>query len=191
VEPVFFRSAAEFRRWLARNHARAAEILVGFHKKSAANRGITYAEALDEALCFGWIDGVRRGAGEGAYTIRFTPRRARSIWSAVNTRRAAQLTEAGRMAPAGERAFQQRDEARTRRYSYERETCAFADAYLRDFKANRDAWLFFSAQPPYYRRVACWYVMSARKEETRQRRLRQLIEDSARGRRLGLVSRPS
>jgi uncharacterized protein YdeI (YjbR/CyaY-like superfamily) len=191
VEPAFFRSAAEFRRWLSKNHSDAREILVGFHKKQAAEKGITYPEALDEALCFGWIDGIRRSAGDSAYTIRFSPRKNRSIWSAVNIRRAKALEQLGRMAPAGLAAFRQRDEARAQLYSYERGTCALDETSVREFQARPEAWAFFAAQPPSYRRVACWYVMSAKKEETRRRRLLRLIDDSARGQRVGLVTRPA
>ena len=185
--PVFFRGAADFRRWLHKHHDRAPEVFVGFYKKDSGKKGITYREALDEALCFGWIDGVRRRVDESSYTNRFSPRTKRSIWSAVNIERVGELRKLGRMAAPGERAFEGRDEARAKQYSYERETCELAPAYQKRFKQQPDAWTFFQAQPPYYRRVASWYVMGAKKEETRLRRLERLIADSKKARRIGML----
>jgi uncharacterized protein YdeI (YjbR/CyaY-like superfamily) len=184
--PVFFRSAAEFRRWLQKNHDVATEVFVGFYKKDSGKKGITYREALDEALCFGWIDGVRRRVDDHSYTNRFSPRTKRSIWSAVNIERVHELIAAGRMAPPGKRAFEGRDETRAKLYSYERETCELAPEYQKQFRARGKAWAFFERQPPGYRRLAAWYVMSAKKEETRQRRLARLIADSEKSVRIGL-----
>jgi uncharacterized protein YdeI (YjbR/CyaY-like superfamily) len=188
VDVRFFRSAAGFRKWLERHHARASEVWIGFYRKDSGRTGISYAEAVDEALCFGWIDGVRRKVDAESYTNRFTPRKPRSNWSAVNIRRVQALTAAGRMAAAGTTAFETRDPRRTQRYSFEQRPQDLPAAYARRVKSVPGAWAFFSSQPPFYRRVATWWVVSAVKEETRQRRLEALIEASADGRRIGLVT---
>jgi uncharacterized protein YdeI (YjbR/CyaY-like superfamily) len=188
LAPRFFRSVAEFRRWLEANHARQPELLVGFYKKDSGRGGLTYAEALDEALCFGWIDGVRKSLGQDGYTIRFTPRRARSIWSQVNLRHMKRLLAAGRVRPPGRVAYEQRDEARTRRYAFERDAVAFDPAQRKAFASNRRAWAFFQAQPPSYRKTVTWWVVQARKEETQQRRLEALIACCARGERVPLLA---
>ncbi|MGH9308875.1 MAG: YdeI/OmpD-associated family protein [Vicinamibacterales bacterium] len=184
ADPVFFKSAAAFRRWLQKNHDRALEVVVGFYRKDSGKKGISYPEALDEALCFGWIDGVRRRHDEESYVNRFSPRKKRSLWSAVNVRRAGELIAAGRMAAPGLKAFEARDAERSRQYSYERETCELPPAYVRELRKARRAWAFFKAQSPYYRRMASWFVMSAKTEETRQRRLARVIADSAKGQRI-------
>ena len=186
--PTFFVSPDAFRRWLERHHASASELWVGFYKIGSGRGGLTYREALDEALCFGWIDGVRRRLDDRAFVQRFTPRKATSYWSAVNTKRAHELTRAGRMHAAGLDAFARRDAAATTRYSFERAAAALAPADTKRFRANRRAWAFFQAQPPGYRRIAVHWVVSAKKPETRQRRLDTLIADSAAGRRIGLVT---
>jgi uncharacterized protein YdeI (YjbR/CyaY-like superfamily) len=185
VRPTFFKTASEFRRWLEKHHASATELWMGFYRKASGKAAITYHEALDEALCFGWIDGVRRRLDDEAYVQRFTPRTARSYWSAVNIRRVEGLIAAGRMHPAGLAAFERRDAAKAERYSFERKNAAFDAALEKKFRANRKAWAFFESQPPGYRRVATHWVASAKKEETRQRRLETLIKESAAGRRLG------
>ena len=185
---LFCKSAAAFRAWLARHHASAPEVWIGFYKKDSGRKGITYSEALDEALCFGWIDGVRKRVDAISYTNRFSPRTARSIWSAVNVRRVDALTKAGRMDPAGLQVFRNRDVARSKLYSYERDTCELDSALVRRFRSNVEAWEFFESQSPSYRRTVTWWIMSAKKEDTRWRRLDVLIADSAKGRRLGLVS---
>ena len=200
MKPTFFESGAAFRRWLERHHASATELLLGFYatelllgfyKKGAPKSGISYREALDEALCFGWIDGVRKSIDEHAWTIRFTPRKARSIWSVVNIKRTHELIAAGVMHPAGAAAFEQRDEKRSQLYSYEARTRPLGAPYERVFRANARAWRFFEAQPPSYQRAANWYVMSAKQEATRQRRLATVIACSARGEWLpGMISRP-
>jgi uncharacterized protein YdeI (YjbR/CyaY-like superfamily) len=187
-DPVFFRSAAEFRRWLQKNHDKASEIFVGFYKKDSGAKGITYSEALDEALCFGWIDGVRRRVDERSFTNRFSPRTKRSNWSAINIKRMGELLEAGRVASPGKQAFESRDVERAKQYSYERATCELPPAYKKIVRARPAAWKFLEAQSPYYRRLACWYVMSAKKEETRLARLRTLIDTCASGRRLEPMS---
>ena len=189
MKPTFFDSAAAFRAWLAKHHGSETELLVGFRKK-ADGRGITYPEALDEALAYGWIDGVRRSLGEEGYTIRFTPRRPGSIWSQVNIRHVERLIKDGRMQPPGLRAFEGRDEQKARQYSYERETAKFDRALEKKLRANRKAAAFFDAQPPGYRKITAFWVMEAKKEETRARRMAELIETSAAGRRIDLL-RPS
>lgn len=187
MTPKFFATPRDLRRWLSANHARVREQWVGFHKLASGNPSVTYHEALDEALAFGWIDGIRKSLDRSSYVIRFTPRRPRSIWSAVNIARVKALIAKGRMARAGLAAFNGRDKAKTNRYSFEQRACAFAADQMRTFKANAAAWRFFVAQPPGYRRLATWWVISAKKEQTRARRLATLIADSAAGRRLGLV----
>lgn len=189
--PVFFETAAELRRWLEKNHATETELFIGFLKKTPGRSSLTYFEALDEALCFGWIDGVRRSLDAERWCQRFTPRKAKSVWSFVNVRKAEALVAAGRMAPAGLEAFEAREEKRTGLYSFEQgKAPTLGRAELRVFRARPKAWAFFQAQPPGYKRTATFWVVSAKKPETKHRRLRQLIEDSAKGRRLGMLSRP-
>ena len=187
MTPRFFRNQAAFRRWLEKNHASSRELWVGMHKVSSGKGGLTYPEALEEALCFGWIDGVRRRVDEYSFVQRFTPRTPKSYWSAVNTRRALELTAAGRMHSSGLAAFERRDKA-PGRYSFERRTAAFDPAAEKRFRANRAAWRFFTSQAPWYQRVAIHYVTSAKREDTRARRLERLIQDSAAARRIGLVT---
>jgi len=184
LEVTFVASAAEFRRWLKANHARAAEHRIGFYKKASGRAGISYAEALDEALCFGWIDGVRKNIDAVSYSIRFSPRKPKSIWSQVNLRRVSELTILGSMQPSGLAAFAARDEKRVYSYSYEERERALDAAYEEKFRANAKAWEFYTAQPSSYRRPVNWWVMSAKKEETRWRRLAKVMEHSENGRRL-------
>src|SRR5262249_55031350 len=155
---------------LEKHHEIADELLVGFFKVDSGKPSITWPQSVDEALCFGWIDGVRRNAGPDAYTIRFTPRRARSIWSAVNIKRATELLAEGRMSAKGRAAFEARSEARSRVYSYEQTNHDFTPDYEKRFRTAKDAWAFFQRQAPWYRRVAARFVMAAKKEETRERR---------------------
>jgi uncharacterized protein YdeI (YjbR/CyaY-like superfamily) len=191
TEPTFFRSAAAFRSWLVKNHNLAHELLVGFYRADSGRGGLTYLEALDEALCFGWIDGLRKRYDTGSYTVRFSPRIAGSIWSMVNTRRMKELIEQGRGHAAGLGVFQQRDEKKSMLYSYEVGKCKLGPAFKKQFRANATAWQFYQAQAPWYRRTSCYWVMSAKKEETRKRRLEILIQDSAAGRRIKpLTSNP-
>jgi uncharacterized protein YdeI (YjbR/CyaY-like superfamily) len=191
AKPRFFRSPAEFRTWLEKNHDRESELLVGFYKKSSGKRGITYEEALDEALCFGWIDGVRRSVDDERSTIRFTPRRQKSNWSLKNIRRVNELTELGRMAPSGIAAFDRRDPSEASTYSFEQANPAFGEDLEKRFRRNRKAWRFWEAQPPGYRKAATWWVVSAKREETRIRRLDSLVEHCASGRRLPQLTTPS
>ena len=178
--PRAFRTPAAFRAWLESNHRTAPELVLRLHKVAFADRGITYGHALDEALCFGWIDGVRRGLDAESFSVRFTPRKPRSIWSRVNVAHVERLTRAGRMAEAGLAAFAARTEARTGIYSFERAAVEFAPEYVRRFRANRPAWAYWQAQPPGYRRLNVFRVMSAKRPETQQRRLDTLISCSAR-----------
>jgi uncharacterized protein YdeI (YjbR/CyaY-like superfamily) len=184
----FFSTQSLFRQWLAKNHARSAELWVGFHKKNSGKKSISYAEALDEALCFGWIDGVRKSVDESSYTIRFTPRKSKSIWSRVNTKRAEELSKLGRMKPSGREAFALRDPQRSGIYSFETAARKLAEVYETKFRAKKRAWEYFQNQPPGYRKLATFWVMSAKKDETRLRRLEQLISDSAEARRLGIIA---
>jgi len=190
MEILYFESSRGFRRWLQAGQRLVREIWVGFYKRTSGQPSITYAEAVEEALCFGWIDGVRRSVNKDAYTVRFTPRKARSQWSAVNLRRAEQLISSGRMRPAGLKAFAgAKDQRRT--YSYEqRRQAALDSASERHFRRNRQAWAFLQAQPPWYRRTTIFWVISAKREDTRKKRLETLIADSERGRLVKPLRRP-
>jgi uncharacterized protein YdeI (YjbR/CyaY-like superfamily) len=183
LTPTFFATPQEFRAWLEDNHETATELLVGFHKKGSGKPSITWPESVEEALCFGWIDGVRRSLDHESYTIRFSPRKPNSTWSRVNLEKVEELTRRERMRPAGLRVYEERREAKTGVYSYEqREAAELPAEYEERLRANRAAWDFWTARPPSYRRAAVWWVVSAKKEETRERRLARLIEDSASGR---------
>jgi len=186
---LYFESPLAFRRWLEKHHESATELLVGFHKSHTGRPTLTWPESVDEALCFGWIDGVRRSVDDERYTIRFTPRRRSSIWSLVNVRRVAVLTDEGRMRPAGHRAFEARRDDRTGIYSAEQRHVELGAAETRRFKANKAAWRFFQSQPPGYRKTAIHWVTTAKKAETQARRLDTLIADSAGGLRIGLLRR--
>jgi len=179
--PTAFATPAAFRAWLTRHHARRTELLVRCFKVHVATRGITYVQALDEALCFGWIDGVRRSIDAASFSVRFTPRRAKSYWSAVNIRKAKSLIAAGRMAPPGLAAFEGRHKAPVRKYSFESKPENFAPAYLERIRANPRASAYFDSRPPGYIRTHAFWVMSAANEATRLRRLETLIESWARG----------
>ena len=190
MEPVFFASPEDFRAWLEQHHASASELLVGFYKKDSGRPSITWPESVDEALCFGWIDGVRRRIDDTSYSIRFTPRRPRSTWSAVNIKRVGELTEQGRMRPAGLAAFAQRAEENSAIYAYEQRGAAQLDpAEDQLFRDSGPAWEFFQAQPASYRKTAIWWVISAKQAATRQKRLATLIDDSAAGRTIRPLTR--
>jgi uncharacterized protein YdeI (YjbR/CyaY-like superfamily) len=184
----FFKTPSDFRKWLATNHAKFNELWVGFYKKNSGKPSITWPESVDEALCFGWIDGLRKNVDEASYMIRFTPRRPGSIWSAVNIRNAERLIKEGRMQPAGLKAYRTRKANRSGIYAYEQRSPELVEPYLGKLKRNRKAWEFFQAQPPGYRKTINWWIVSAKKEETRLKRLEQLIEESAAGRRIGLLT---
>ena len=183
MEPIFFATPDEFRAWLQEHHATESEVLVGFHKKGSGRPSITWPQSVDQALCVGWIDGVRRRIDDASYSIRFTPRKARSTWSAINVRRVAELAADGLVHPAGIAAFERRSDDKTAIYSYEQREAAQLDAEQeRRFRANARAWDWFQAQAPSYRRTATYWVASAKRQETRERRLERLISDSAAGR---------
>lgn len=187
MPPVHFKSAADFRAWLEAHHATESEIVVVMYKKDSGRGGITYAEALDEALCFGWIDGLKRGRDDESYTQRFTPRRPRSIWSTVNLRHIDRLTKAGRMHAAGIAAFKARDPKRTGLYSFENRPERFPPDLEQAFRRRAGAWKFFNAQPPGYRRTLIWWVISAKQTATQERRLARLMAESGAGRRIDLA----
>jgi uncharacterized protein YdeI (YjbR/CyaY-like superfamily) len=171
----FFKDAIAFRQWLAAHHQHETELLVGFHKRDSGKASMTWPESVDEALCVGWIDGVRKSLDELSYTIRFTPRKATSTWSAVNIKRVQVLTEQGRMLPAGLAAFAARQEKKSVVYAYEQVEAVLAPEYLALLNKNKAASTFFAAQAPWYRKKASWWVMSAKKEDTQLRRLEKLI----------------
>lgn len=182
-----FPGAQAFRTWLKKNHGKHKELIVGFHRIGTGKKSITYPEALDEALCHGWIDGVRKSVAPGVYTIRFTPRRPKSNWSIVNIRRVRELIKLRRMTTHGLQVFEARDERRAERYSYERKSSKLNRVQEKQFRANPKAWEYFKSQAPWYQRVTTWRVISAAKPETRERRLSELIRDSAAGRRIGML----
>ena len=186
MDPTFFATPADFRAWLAAHHATADELWVGFYKKGSGRPSITWPESVDEALCYGWIDGLRRQLDDERYVIRFTPRRAGSIWSEVNRRRAAELIAAGRMQPTGLAAYEARDDDKSRLYSYEARHQPLDPAYEAEFRTDAAAWAYWEAQPPHYRHGATHWVMSAKREETRRKRLATLIADSAASQRIAL-----
>ena len=184
AEPTFFASEADFRRWLEGHHLGAAELLVGFWKKGSGRPSIDWPQARDQALCFGWIDGVRKSLGADSYTIRFTPRRRGSIWSRVNIARFEALRAEGRMTEAGVRAYEDY-QGRRNVYAYENEQKELSGEEVEQFRLNRAAWADWEKRPPGYRKVILHWVTSAKKPETRMRRLATLIEDSAAGRKVG------
>lgn len=187
-EVVWFETPAAWRAWLEEHHATASEIWVGLRKKHVAT-GIVYHEALDEALCYGWIDGITHTVDADGYTIRFTPRTRKSIWSAVNLKRIAELIGEGRVHESGLREYDGRDPSRAGLYSFEQDEIAFPHDFLARFQANAAAWTWFQSRPPGYRRQATWWVIGAKRPETRDRRLATLIDDSANQRRLRQFAR--
>jgi len=189
MEPTFFASPADLRTWFERHHAASSELVVGLHRKGSGRPSITWPEAVDEALCVGWIDGVRRRLDETSYTIRFTPRRPRSIWSAVNIDRVNVLVNEGRMRPAGLAAFERRQEERSRVYSYERPPAELEPLQAARLEASGEAYAYFTSQPPWYRRAALGWVTGAKREATRDRRLDELIASSAAGRTIRHLTR--
>jgi uncharacterized protein YdeI (YjbR/CyaY-like superfamily) len=184
VKALYFRDAAEFRRWLAAHHATERELLVGFYKKASGTPGISYKDAVDEALCFGWIDGINKKVDEARYTHRFTPRKAGSTWSLINAKRVKELIAARRMAKPGLEAWARRDPKKTGIYSFENRPAAFDAVLAGAFKKQAAAWTFFRAQPPGYQRLLTYWVMSAKQQATRERRLAALVKSSAEGQRI-------
>jgi uncharacterized protein YdeI (YjbR/CyaY-like superfamily) len=182
MDALFFAAPADFRAWLDAHHATAGELWVGFYKKGTGRPSLTWPESVDQALCYGWIDGLRKRIDDESYVIRFTPRRPGSIWSEVNTRRAAELIDQRLMQPAGLAAYEARDQDKTKLYSYEARHQPLEPIYEAEFRADAAAWTYWEAQPAHYRRGTTHWVMSAKREETRRKRLATLIADSAAGR---------
>ncbi len=192
MKPLFFASPSELRNWFEKLHETTQELWVGFYKTSSGKPSVTWPEAVDQALCFGWIDGVRKGIDDLSYTIRFTPRRPHSNWSSVNVKRVGELIKLGLMQPAGLKTFQERDQNKSGVYSYEqRKNSQLDPAYENQLRANKKAWEFFQSRPPSYQQPAIWWVMSARQEETRLKRLAILIECSEQGRTVPPLTRPT
>ena len=185
MKPTFFADAAAFRHWLDQHAESAAELLVGFHKVATGEPCMSWSESVDEALCFGWIDGVRKRIDEATYTIRFTPRKATSIWSAINIAKVAKLQAEGRMRPPGMQAFEKRSAAKSAIYAYEQaESAELSADELLTFKDNKPAWSYFDKCPPGYRQQMLHRICSAKRPQTRAARLKRLIEASAESRRL-------
>jgi uncharacterized protein YdeI (YjbR/CyaY-like superfamily) len=184
LKPKFFRTPADFRSWLEKNRATATELWVGFYKKDSGKPSITWPESVDQALCFGWIDGIRKAIDEISYQIRFTPRRRGSIWSAFNIKRAEELVRQKQMRPSGLKAFAARVENKSGIYSYEQRSTELKQPYAKLLKKNKIASNFFEKQPPSYRKMIGWWIVSAKKEENRMARLAKLITGSAKGKRL-------
>ena len=180
-EPIFFESPQEFYDWLEEHHEAEDEVYVGFHKQHTGKRAMSWSEAVDQALCFGWIDSRADGIDDDRYMQRFTPRKPGSNWSKINVEKVARLEQAGLMRPAGRAAFERRKDAKTGVYSFESESAELPAAYEERLRANEAAAAYFDRKPPWYRRTAAHWVTSAKREETRERRLAQLIEDSAAG----------
>ena len=185
MKPIFFKSPSEFQKWLKKNQDKVQELWIGFYKKDSVKKGMTYLEALDEALCYGWIDGIRKSLDKNSYVIRFTPRKPKSIWSQINIKRAEELIEAGRMKPSGLKEFKDRDPKRSGLYSFENRPQSLEVVYEKKLKANKKAWAFFQAMPPWYQKTSAFWIMSARLEQTRLKRLDILIKDSENGRKIG------
>jgi len=182
LKPQFFATQDAMRTWLERHHRTAPDVFVGYYKRHAVSdskRSITWAESVAEALCFGWIDGVRKTLDADRYTIRFTPRRSGSRWSAVNIKLIAELESAGKLTDAGRAAFAARKDRDSKGYTAQKKVGAFDEARLRAFKKDKPAWTFFEAQPPGYRKAMAWWVMQAKQEATRDRRLAKVIAASA------------
>ena len=177
-KPTFFSTQAAFRKWLEKNHEKTGELLVGFYKVNSGKPSMTWSESVDEAICFGWIDGIRRSIDEESYSIRFTPRKSTSTWSSINIKKVEELTKKKLMDPAGINAFSKRKEHKSRIYSYEKEAENLSDEFLGKFKLNKKAWTFFQSMAPSYQRTAIHWVMSAKQESTKIKRLTELINDS-------------
>jgi len=187
---LFLKTPVDLRKWFEKNHDTLQEQWIGYYKKDSGKPSITWPESVDQALCFGWIDGVRKSIDEDSYTIRFTPRRQTSIWSAINIKRVGELKKLGLMTKAGLELFENRDVKKSNRYSFEqRKNPEFSSNQLKLFKANKKAWKYFSSQAPWYRRTSTWWVISAKQEETQLKRLEQLISDCEKGRTIPVLTR--
>jgi uncharacterized protein YdeI (YjbR/CyaY-like superfamily) len=178
MAPKFFTNQSDFRKWLIQNHTTASELLVGFYKVGSGRPSMTWPESVDQALCFGWIDGVRRRIDDEAYSIRFTPRKSTSIWSGVNIKKVGELIKNGQMQPAGLAAFEKRTETKSRIYAYEKVPAKLSPEFEQTFRKNKKAWEFFTKQAPSYQRVMIHHIMNAKQEKTRLARLNQAIEAS-------------
>lgn len=181
MKPKFFSTQLEFRKWLEKNHEQESELLVGYYKVSSPKPSMTWPESVDQALCFGWIDGIRRSIDEESYSIRFTPRRPKSNWSAVNIRKIGELKENGLMKPAGLAAFEKRTEDRSGIYGYEEKWPELSEEFVERFRKDERAWRFFEEQTPYYKKTMAGWVMSAKRSATRERRLEKLMRRCERG----------
>jgi uncharacterized protein YdeI (YjbR/CyaY-like superfamily) len=179
--PTFFANQSDFRKWLEKNHHRKTELLVGFYKVGSGKPSLTWSQSVDEALCFGWIDGVRKSIDKDSYQIRFTQRKPTSIWSAINIKKIEALTKQGLMQPAGLASFEKRKDSKSQIYSYEKDEAELTPDFTKQFKANKKAWEYFQSLAPSYRKVSVHWVMSAKQESTQIKRLKQLISDSAAG----------
>ncbi len=184
MTPTFFATQSYFRQWLEKNHYKESEIIVGFYKVGSGKPSMTWPQSVDEALCFGWIDGVRKSVDGESYCIRFTPRKKNSIWSAVNIKKVEELTRLGLMQPAGKAAFEKREESKSRIYAYEKEPVKLAAEFEKKLKANKKAWSFFESQAPSYQRTAIHWIMNAKQEATKISRLEKLITTSEKGQRI-------
>jgi len=184
MKPVFFKTGDEFRKWLSKNHKKETELLVGFYKVGSGKPSMTWSESVDEALCFGWIDGVRKSMDDKRYTIRFTPRKPTSIWSAVNIKKMEELIRKGLVQPEGLAAYEKRKESRSKIYTYEKAPDKLGRNYELKFKANKNAWAFFQSQAPSYQRVIIGWIMSAKQEATQLSRLEKAIDSSQAGKRV-------
>lgn len=176
-QPTFFHHQSEFRNWLKKNYDKATELLVGFYKVNSGKQSITWSQSVDEAICFGWIDGIRKSIDDESYCIRFTPRKSKSIWSAINIKKVEELTRQELMHPAGFAAFSKREENKSRIYSYEKEAAILSNDFLKKFKANKKAWEYFQSQAPSYQKTALHWVTGAKQEITKVKRLEELIRD--------------
>lgn len=185
----FFESQEKFREWLEKNHTSEKEVWVGFHKVDTKKPTLTWSQSVDQALCFGWIDGIRKSLDATSYTIRFTPRNPKSVWSNINIKKVEELTKKGLMHPVGLELFKARKEENSGIYSFEQTSTEFTETYLSKFQTNKKAWDNFTSMPPSYRKAVFWWVMSAKQESTRQKRLEILIGDSERGERISQYKR--
>lgn len=188
IKPIFFATQEDFRKWLLKNHETATELIVGFYKVDSGKPSMSWSQSVDQAICFGWIDGVRKTIDKESYLIRFTPRKPTSIWSAVNIKKVEALTKQGLMKPNGILAFEKRKEHKSKIYAYEKEAVKLSTDFERKFKANKKAWAFFQSLPPSYHRSAIDWVMSAKQEATSIKRLDELITDSGAGRKIKRLS---
>ena len=184
AKPVFFPTQFDFRNWLLENHRNATELLIGFYKVGSGKQSISWSQSVDEAICFGWIDGVRKSIDSQSYCIRFTPRKPKSNWSAINIKKAEDLTRKGLMQPAGISIFAKREENKSRIYSYEKEKAVLSNDYLKKLMTNKKAWKYFHSLAPSYQNTVIHWIMSAKQETTRVKRLEELVRDSEAGRKI-------